>query len=80
MLMTGQQNGLNKAQMDIMRLLGHIKTEEEAAELRQVISNFYAKKAEDAMDRLWETGLWDEEKNEKILKEHLRTPYKYAYE
>lgn len=80
MLMTEQQNGLNKAQMDILRLLGHIKTEEEAAELRQVISNFYAKKAEDAMDRLWETGLWDEEKNEKILKEHLRTPYKYAYE
>ena len=80
MLMTEQQNGLNKAQMDILRLLGHIKTEEEAAELRQVISNFYAKKAEDAMDRLWEIGLWDEEKNEKILKEHLRTPYKYAYE
>ena len=66
MLMTEQQNGLNKAQMDILRLLGHIKTEEEAAELRQVISNFYAKKAEDAMDRLWETGLWDEEKNDWI--------------
>ena len=69
---------LNKAQMDILRLLEHIKTEEEAEELRDVISNFYARKAEEAMDRLWEAGLWDQEKNDAILKEHLRTPYKYA--
>ncbi len=69
---------LNKAQMDILQLLEHIKTEEEAEELRDVISNFYARKAEEAMDRLWEAGLWDQEKNDAILKEHLRTPYKYA--
>ena len=69
---------LNKAQMDILRLLEHIKTDEEADELRQVISNFYARKAEEAMDRLWQAGLWDKEKNDAILKEHLRTPYKYA--
>ena len=69
---------LNKAQMDILRLLEHIKTDEEAEELRDVISNFYARKAEEAMDRLWEAGLWDQEKNDAILKEHLRTPYKYA--
>ncbi len=69
---------LNKAQMDILRLLEHIKTDEEAEELRDVISNFYAHKAEEAMDRLWEAGLWDQKKNDAILKEHLRTPYKYA--
>ena len=69
---------LNKAQMDILRLLEHIKTDEEAEELRDVISSFYARKAEEAMDRLWEAGLWDQEKNDAILKEHLRTPYKYA--
>ena len=69
---------LNKAQMDILRLLEHIKTDEEAEELRDVISSFYARKAEEAMDRLWEAGLWDQEKNDDILKEHLRTPYKYA--
>jgi len=27
------------------------------------------------MDALWEQGLWNQEKNESILKEHLRTPY-----
>ena len=50
--MEQEKTTLNKAQMDILRLLEHIKTEEEAEELRDVISNFYARKAEEAMDRL----------------------------
>ena len=29
------------------------------------------------MDRLWAEGKWDNEKNEAVLKEHLRTPYRY---
>ena len=60
--------------MEILRLLEHIKSDEEAEKLRDVISNFYARKAEEAMDRLWEAGLWNQEKNDAILKEHLRTP------
>ena len=69
---------LNTAQLDFLQLLGHIKTEEELDELRQVVSDFYARKAEEGMNRLWETGQWNKEKDEEILKTHLRTPYNYA--
>ena len=69
-------SSLNKAQLQILKLLSNIKTEEETKELSQVISNFYAKKATEEIDRLWESGQWNEEKNDQILKEHLRTPYK----
>lgn len=69
-------NSLNKAQLQILKLLSNIKTEEETKELSQVISNFYAKKATEEMDRLWNSGQWNEEKNKQILREHLRTPYK----
>ena len=69
---------LNAAQLDFLQLLGHIKTEEELDELRQVVSDFYARKAEEGMNRLWESGQWNKEKDEEILKTHLRTPYKYA--
>lgn len=69
-------SSLNKAQLQILKLLSNIKTEEETKELSQVISNFYAKKATEEMDRLWESEQWNEEKNDQILKEHLRTPYK----
>ena len=69
---------LNAAQMDFLQLLGHIKTVEELEELSQVVSDFYARKAEEGMNRLWETGQWSKEKDEEMMKAHLRTPYKYA--
>lgn len=72
------RTSLNAAQMDFLQLLGHIKTEEELDELRQVVSDYYARKAEEAMNRLWESGQWNKDKDEEILKTHLRTPYKYA--
>jgi len=70
--------GLNAAQLDFLQLLAHIKTMEELDELRQVVSDFYARKAEDGMNKLWESGQWSKEKNEEMLRTHLRTPYKYA--
>jgi hypothetical protein len=73
-----QRTLLNEAQLGILRLLGRMKTVEQVNELRQVISNYYAQKATEEMDRLWENGEWSEEKNEGVLKEHLRTPYNYA--
>ena len=73
-----QRTILNDAQLGILRLLGRMKNVEQVNELRQIISNYYAVKATDEMDRLWENGEWNEEKNQGVLKEHLRTPYEYA--
>ena len=73
-----QVTGLNAAQMEFLQLLGRIKTEEELSELRKVVCDYYARKIDEAVDKLWDEGKWDNEKNEAILKEHLRTPYKYA--
>ena len=66
---------LNEAQMSILRLLGAMKTVEEANELRQVICDYYARRVDDEVDKLWESGKWDNEKNEAVLNEQLRTPY-----
>ena len=67
--------GLNEAQMDFLRLLGHFTTVEQVNELRRVVCDYYARKIDDAVEKLWDEGKWDNEKNEAILKEHLRTPY-----
>ena len=66
---------LNEAQLSILRLLGSMKTVEEVNELRQVICDYYARKVDEEMDRLCAEGKWDNEKNEAVLTEHLRTPY-----
>ena len=69
---------LNEAQLSILRLLGSMKTVEEVDELRQVICDYYARRVDEEVDKLWESGQWDDEKNEAVLNEHLRTPYEYA--
>ncbi len=74
--MLQEKIGLNEAQLSILRLLARINTLEEVNELKQIISNYYAQKATEEMDRLWDEGKWSKEQNETILKEHLRTPYR----
>ncbi len=69
---------LNEAQMSVLRLLGSMKTVEEVDELRRVICEYYARRVDEEVDKLWESGEWDDEKNETVLQEHLRTPYKNA--
>lgn len=70
-----QSMELNRAQLGILRLLGRMKSLEQVEELRQVISNYYAQKATEEMDRLWDCGQWGESQNNAVLEEHLRTPY-----
>ena len=68
-----QSVALNQAQLSILRLLARMNTKEKVDELKQVISNYYAQKATEEMDRLWDSGEWSEEKNEAVLDEHLHT-------
>lgn len=69
---------LNEAQLSILRLLGSMKTVEEVDELRQIICDYYARRVDEEVDKLWESGQWNNEMNETVLKEHLRTSYKDA--
>ena len=69
-----QNSGLNSAQMDFLRLLA-FTTEEEVNELSQVVSDYYASKVDQEMERLWQDGKWSQEKIDQVLNEHLRTPY-----
>ena len=70
-----QNVGLNQAQMDFLRLLSHFNTEEQVKELNDLVCQYYARKVDEEMDRLWDEGKWNQEKIEETLKEHLRTPY-----
>ena len=66
---------VDQAQMDFLRLLAHFTTEEEVKELNDLVCEYYARKVDEEMDRLWDEGKWSQEKIEETLDEHLRTPY-----
>ncbi len=66
----------NEAQLQMLNMMSRIKTDEELNELRNVISYYYAQKAQKEIDSLWDVGILNQEKLDEIRKEHLRTPYK----
>ena len=45
-------------------------------ELKHVISEYYAKRADEEMERLWESGQWNEQTLKDLSNAHYRTPYK----
>ena len=69
---------LHQAKMDLLRVVDRIKTVDEILVIRNVLANYYAQKAEEEMDRLWDNGTINEQVIEQWGKEHMRTPYHYA--
>lgn len=47
---------------------------EDAREM--TLAAFYAKQIDEDMDKLWESGEWNEQKLESLSEAHLRIPYK----
>ena len=57
---------LNKAQIDILKLLSRIKTEDQLLELKKVIVDFYAKRLMDKADEIWEERGYTQEDMERL--------------
>jgi hypothetical protein len=56
-------------------MFSYAKNEDSLNEIKKALTTYFAQKVEEEMDHLWETGEWNQEKNEAILNEHLRTSY-----
>ena len=68
-------NALNLTQLHLLKIFSFAKDETTLNEIKEALSEYFAQKAESEMDKLWDNGEWDQQKNEEVLKEHLRTPY-----
>ena len=66
---------LNPVQLYLLKMFSYAKDERVLEEIRKSLTAYFAQRVERDMDKLWDEGLWDQDKNEAILKEHLRTPY-----
>ena len=67
---------LNPTQLHLLKMFSFAKDSKSWEEIRVALTDVFAKRVENSMDALWESGEWDNEKNEAVLNEHLRTPYK----
>ena len=66
---------LNPTQLHLLKMFSYAKNEDSLNEIKKALTTYFAQKVEEEMDHLWETGEWNQEKNEAILNEHLRTSY-----
>ena len=69
-------SNLSQAKADLKRAVDRITTVSEALEIRQLIADYYARKVDKELDKLWEDGTIDAQTIEKWSHEHMRTPYK----
>lgn len=64
------------AQMHLMTLMSHIKSPRALDQLKEQLADFYARQIDDEMEKLWESGEWNEQKLQSLQDAHFRTPYK----
>lgn len=69
--MEALQGKLTNAQLELLKLFSRPMSDEEVAELKDYLVQFYAKKAMDEVDRLWdERGYTQETMDEWLSHEH----------
>ena len=64
------------AQMHLVTLMSHIKYQDALDQLRDQLADFYARQVDEEMEKLWESGEWNEQKLQSLQDAHFRTPYK----
>lgn len=73
--MSSARTVFSPAQVELLNAMASLKSEEEVNALRHAISEFFADRADREMERLWESGAWNEEKLQDLRHSHYRTPY-----
>lgn len=71
-----QTTVFNQAQLELLDMMSFVDSPEMLAQLKQAISDYFARQAKDEIDRLWREGELDEAKIEGFRRLHERTPYK----
>ena len=73
---TVQSKPFTPFQIEMLEMVSRISSEAEMQDIRRMFGQYFAKRAEDALDRLWDEGVLDESVMEEWKNEHMRTPYK----
>lgn len=65
----------NSAQLELLKAMSALNSEEDLFALKKAISEFFAHRVDTEMDRLWESGKWNEDTLKELETAHERTPY-----
>lgn len=65
----------NEAQLELLSVMASVKDDAELMALKHAISEFFARRADEEMEKLWQSGEWNEQTLQDLKNAHYRTPY-----
>jgi hypothetical protein len=69
--MTAQKK-LSNLQVELLQLFAYELSDAQIMEIKALLANYFAEKASDRMDQLWEERNWNDETMRQWGNEHLR--------
>lgn len=69
----------NDAQLKVLEMMSFVKTPEAWHDLQVALSDYFAQKAQEEMEKMWDKGELTQEKIESFRNLHERTPYHKAH-
>ena len=69
---------LQLAQLEVLNAVKGINNQADFNDFRDMIARYFAQKAQQAIDVMWDQGSINEQVVENWGNEHMRTPYRHA--
>lgn len=65
----------NQAQLELLDAMATINADEDLQALKHALSEFFARRADEELEKLWQEGIWNQHTLGELSKAHYRTPY-----
>ena len=72
---TSIKQPLTSLQLELLKLFARDIEERDLIEIKKLLIQYFANKAMDSADKVWEQNKWTEQDEVRLLNEHSRTPY-----
>ncbi len=71
-----RQEPMSNLQLELLKLYSQKVSDIDLLNIKQMIAEYFAQKAMDLADQIWEEKGWTKEDSERLAKTRMRTPYK----
>lgn len=69
---TQESTKLSNLQMELLKLYARPISDEELKDIKKMLADYFAKKLDEEVDRVWKENGWNQSTIEKWKKEHFR--------
>jgi len=66
---------LTEPQLDLLKMFSHNVDDADWVAIKRLIVRYFAQKATEGADEVWDEQGWNDQKVADLLNTHLRTPY-----